>query len=74
MHSETPSILAYPSTIKHKVLSRSQLDTLKAGTMHLLENVGVRFPSQKALKIFADHGADVDWDTEIVRLSPDLVE
>jgi trimethylamine--corrinoid protein Co-methyltransferase len=39
-----------------------------------LENVGVRFPSQKALQIFADHGAVVDWDTQVVRIAPDLVE
>lgn len=74
MHSETPDILAYPSTSKREVLSQSQLNALKAGTLHLMENVGVRFPSQKALKIFADHGAMVDWDTQIVRLSPELVE
>jgi len=74
MHSKTPDILAYPSKIKHEVLSQSQLDTLKAGTLHILKEVGVRFPSQKALKIFADHGANVDWDTEIVRIAPDLVD
>ncbi len=74
MYSKTPDILAYPSKIKHEVLTQSQLDTLKAGTLHLLEDVGVRFPSQKALNIFADHGAVVDWDTEIVRISPGLVE
>jgi len=74
MYSETPDILSYPSKIKHEVLSQSQLDTLKAGTFRILEDVGVRFPSQKAQKIFADNGAKVDWDTQIVRLSPDLVE
>jgi trimethylamine--corrinoid protein Co-methyltransferase len=74
MHSNTPDILAYPSTSQHQVLSQSQLDTLKVGTLQVLEDIGVRFPSQKALKIFADHGADVDWDTEIVCLTPDLVE
>jgi trimethylamine---corrinoid protein Co-methyltransferase len=74
MTSTTSDILAYPSNIQHKVLSQSQLDMLKAGTLKLLEDVGVRFPSEKALKIFADHGADVDWDTQIVRLTPDLVE
>jgi trimethylamine--corrinoid protein Co-methyltransferase len=74
MYSKTPDILAYPSKIKHAVLSKSQLDALKVGTLALLKDVGVRFPSQKALEIFADHGAEVDWDTEIVRISPDLVE
>jgi len=74
MHSQTPDILAYPTRNSQKVLSQSQLDMLKAGTLQILQDVGVKFPSQKALKIFADHGADVDWDTEIVRITPDLVE
>jgi trimethylamine--corrinoid protein Co-methyltransferase len=74
MVSETPDIHAFPSTSKHEVLSQSQLDDLKAGTLRLLKDVGVRFPSHKALEIFADHGAEVDWDTEIVRLASDLVE
>lgn len=74
MYSETPDILAYSSTNKHNVLSQPQLDSLKAGTLHLLEDVGVRFPSQKALEIFADHGAKVNWDSKIVCISPDLVE
>ena len=74
MVSITPDILAYPSTIKHEVLSQSQLDTLKEGTLFILQDIGVRFPSQKALKIFANRGADVDWETKIVRISPDLVE
>jgi trimethylamine--corrinoid protein Co-methyltransferase len=73
MHSKTPDILAYPSINKHQVLSQSQLDTLKAGTLQILEDVGVLFPSQKALTIFADHGAEIDWDTQIVRIAPDLV-
>jgi trimethylamine--corrinoid protein Co-methyltransferase len=34
----------------------------------------VHFPSEKALNIFSDHGADVDWDTKIVRFQPDLVK
>jgi trimethylamine--corrinoid protein Co-methyltransferase len=74
MYSKTPDIRAFPSTIKHEVLSQSQLDTLKVGTLDLLEDVGVRFPSQKALEIFSDHGANIDWDSEVVRISPDLVE
>jgi trimethylamine---corrinoid protein Co-methyltransferase len=73
MHSKTPDILSYPSKIKREVLSQKQLDALQAATFQILADVGVRFPSQKALQIFADHGATVDWDTQIVRLAPDLV-
>lgn len=74
MYSKTPDILVFPSTSKQAVLSQSQLDDLKTGTLRLLKDVGVRFPSPKALEIFADHNADVDWDTQIVRIAPDLVE
>lgn len=73
MISITPDILSYSSEYKREVLSQSQLDILKAGTMQILQDVGVRFPSKKALTIFSDHGADVDWETQIVRISPDLV-
>jgi trimethylamine--corrinoid protein Co-methyltransferase len=74
MHSETPDILPFTSPVKYDVLTDEQLGTLKEGTLHLLEEVGVRFPSQIALQTFADHGAHVDWENEIVRISPDLVE
>lgn len=73
MISITPDILSYSSEYKREVLSQSQLDILKAGTLQILQDVGVRFPSKKALTIFSDHGADVDWETQIVRISPDLV-
>ena len=39
-----------------------------------MENVGVKFPSQKALEIFADNSVDVDWDTQVVKFHPDMVE
>jgi trimethylamine--corrinoid protein Co-methyltransferase len=38
-----------------------------------LNDVGVHFPSPKALSVFADHGAQVDMEQEIVRIPPDLV-
>ncbi len=74
MHSETPDIIPFTSPIKYEVLTEDQIETLKKGTFHLMENVGVRFPSKTALQIFADNGAWVDWENEIVRISPDLVE
>jgi len=74
MASITPDLLAFSTKHKRQVLTQSQLDTLKTGTYRILEEVGVRFPSQKALSIFADSGADVDWDTQVVKLKPDLVD
>jgi trimethylamine--corrinoid protein Co-methyltransferase len=74
MHSETPDIFSISSHNKIDVLPESELETLKNGTLQLLLEVGVYFPSEKALAIFADHGADVDWDSKIVKMSPDLVK
>jgi len=63
--------------IRHKVgtevLSLEQLAEIRAATLQVLETVGVHFPSEQALRVFAEHGAQVDSKSQIVRLSPDLV-
>lgn len=71
--SETPDIISISTHNKINVLSSSEVETLKNGTLRLLSEVGVYYSSQKALAIFAEHGAVVDWETKIVRLPPDLV-
>ena len=73
-YSKTPDIIPVTSPHKLEVLSESELKTIQNGTMQILDEVGIHFPSKKALKIFDDHGAKVDWDTEIVRIPPDLVK
>ncbi len=74
MYSDTPDIISISSHHKIDVLSTAELEALKNGTLQLLSEVGVYFPSQKALTIFADNGANVDWDSQIVKISPDLVK
>jgi len=56
-----------------EVLSVDELAAIRSATLHVLEHVGVNFPSERALCIFAEHGAQVDVDNQIVRLPPDLV-
>ena len=56
-----------------EVLSADDLAAIRSATLDILEQVGVRFPSQRALHLFSDHGAQVDMESQIVRLSPDLV-
>ena len=73
-YSRTPDIISISSHHKIEILSSSEIDNLRKGTYQLLAEVGVSYPSKKALTIFADHGAEVDWDTNIVRISPDLVK
>lgn len=73
MNSQTPDILSFTSPIKYEVLTDEQIAKIKQGTFHLMENIGIKFPSQTALSIFADHGAKVDWENQIVRIPSDLV-
>jgi trimethylamine--corrinoid protein Co-methyltransferase len=56
-----------------EVLNSDDLAAIKSATLYVLEQVGVRFPSQRALHVFAEHGARVDEDTQVVKLPPDLV-
>ena len=61
-------------TTRHlNFLTPQQLDDLQNATLEILEKTGVRFPSQKSLTIFAEHGAQVDWQAQIVRMEPDFV-
>lgn len=57
-----------------RILDDEQLVQFKMATLELLEEIGFHCPSQKALAIYAEHGSDVDFDSQIVKLPPDLVE
>jgi trimethylamine--corrinoid protein Co-methyltransferase len=54
-------------------LSQDQLKQLQTATLEILEHTGVRFPSSKALKVLADHGAIVDTNTQVARFPTDIV-
>ena len=56
-----------------RFLTDKQLDDLQKATLEIMEKTGVRFPSKKALTIFAEHGAMVDWETQVVKMQPDFV-
>ncbi|MCF8068147.1 MAG: trimethylamine methyltransferase family protein [Desulfobacterales bacterium] len=56
-----------------KFLSDQDVEKIHQATMDVLEKTGVRFPSEKALKTFADAGADVDFEKQIVKIPPDLL-
>ena len=73
MASSTPPIQPIRPAYHTKILADDQLQTLKHGTLEIIAEVGVHCPSQKALEIYADHGAVVDFDTKIVQLPHDLV-
>ncbi len=74
MSIERPAIEPLRPDFKFQFLTTEQLDQLQEATLDILENIGVKFPSEQALAIFADHGAQVDRDTQIVKIPRDLVD
>jgi trimethylamine--corrinoid protein Co-methyltransferase len=73
MPIEYPPLEPLRTTHHLNFLTDQQLDDLQNATLEILEKTGVRFPSQKSLAIFAEHGAQVDWQSQIVRMKPDFV-
>jgi trimethylamine:corrinoid methyltransferase-like protein len=73
MYSETPQLQPIVPAHHLRILSDEQLANLKSATLELLAEVGVHCPSQKALAIYAEHGAQVDFASQIVKLPPDVV-
>ncbi len=55
------------------VLSSSDLERIHEATLEILEEVGIRFPSEKALDILEDNGGEVDRATQIAKLPRALV-
>ena len=58
---------------KLEVLNTNQLAQIRSATLRILEQTGIRFPSERALQVFAEQGAEVDEGAQIVRLPPALV-
>ncbi|HEX6306144.1 MAG TPA: trimethylamine methyltransferase family protein, partial [Anaerolineales bacterium] len=57
-----------------EILSQADLERIHAATLEIIETVGVRFPSEKALDIWAAHGADVDHESMIVKVPGEVIE
>jgi trimethylamine--corrinoid protein Co-methyltransferase len=70
---ETVNIKPLQPELRVNVLDADQVAEIRAATLHVLERVGVHFPSERALRLFAQHGAQVDTESQIVRLAPELV-
>jgi trimethylamine--corrinoid protein Co-methyltransferase len=73
MSDTRPVITPIETPYTLKFLNTDQLDSLQEATLTVLESAGVKFPSDKALSIFADHGAVVDDQTQVVKIPRDLV-
>ena len=71
---ERPPIEPLRPDFTVQCLSIEQLDQLQEATFNILENVGVRFPSEMALDVWEAHGADVDRESQIVKAPGVVIE
>ena len=56
------------------VLSPEEVERIHTASLEVIENTGVKFPSEKALRIWQSHHADVDFDTMIVKVPGEIIE
>jgi trimethylamine--corrinoid protein Co-methyltransferase len=62
------------SRLRLEILSAEDVRKVHEATLWIIQNVGVRFPSQRALSIWQEGGASVDLDRMIVKAAPALIE
>lgn len=60
--------------LKLEILSEADVKRLHDATLEIIEKTGVRFPSKKALDIWEANGADVDRDSMVVKVKPEIIE
>jgi trimethylamine--corrinoid protein Co-methyltransferase len=60
--------------LKLEVLTTEEAQKIHDAALWIIEHVGVRFPSKRALEIWAASGAEVDHEKKIVRARPQLIE
>ena len=59
---------------KLKMISDDEIKLMHEKALEILEQTGVKFESQEALKILKDHGATVDFDSHIAKITPEMVD
>ncbi len=57
-----------------KILTDSQVEQIHTATLNVLEDVGFKYESIKALNILEKHGCEIDYETMIAKIPPSLVE
>lgn len=56
-----------------RVLSDDQINRIQQTSLAILEKVGVHIPHENMLRMFADAGASVNFEKQLVRIPADLV-
>ncbi len=56
------------------ILTPAEVERIHTATLAVIEKTGVRFPSKRALEIWAANGAEVNWDTQVVKAPGHIIE
>ena len=59
---------------KLRMISEEEIKLIHGKALHVLEHTGVKFESEEALKILSDHGADVDFERHVAKITPGMVD
>ena len=60
--------------MQSQVLSTEEKKIIHNDSIRILEEIGVKFPSEKALGILEAGGARVDWDRQLAFITEDMVK
>jgi trimethylamine---corrinoid protein Co-methyltransferase len=71
--SKTIKSISNPK-LRLEILTPLEIKKIHEATLWIIEKVGVRFPSEKALEIWSANGAVVDRNKMIVRAKGELIE
>lgn len=72
--SPTPLLQPIKADYRMRILTDEQLKDFRTTSLEILEETGIHCPSERALSIYAENGARVDFDSQIVKLPADLVQ
>ncbi|MCX6065179.1 MAG: trimethylamine methyltransferase family protein, partial [Chloroflexi bacterium] len=73
MPNELKPLEPIKTPYRFQYLTDQQLEQLQDATLNIMERTGVKFPSEKALKVLAEHGVRVDFERQIARFPRDVV-
>jgi trimethylamine--corrinoid protein Co-methyltransferase len=74
MSNETPALQPITPGYRVQILNDDQKKTMQSATLEILAEVGIHCPSKKVRQIYANHGAQVDFEKEIVKLPPEVIQ
>ncbi len=57
-----------------EVLSKDEIETIHSATIELISTVGIKFDSVEVQNLFQEYGADVDSETDFIRIPESLIK